>query len=184
MKLKSNKKGVEIAANTLVILIISILIFGYGLYFLYSTWSSVEEQQKIIDSNLKTQIDSLLKSENKKILVYPLSQQAKSGKMISFGIGIKNLDSQDAEFTIKTEFSQAYTSDGKKKLEIEEENLNPNDWLGNFKELTEIIPAKQSGEAILSLQSKTAPSGNYVFKITVLKNKTNHGEYSITVIIK
>lgn len=181
MKLKSSRKGVEIAASTLVILIISVLIFGYGLYFLYSTWSSVEEQQRIIESNLKSQIESLLKSENKKVLVYPLSQKARSGDIVSFGIGIKNLESKETEFTIRTEFSQAYTLDGKRVLEMS--GYNPDSWLGNFNELKESIPAKKSGEVILSLQPKTAPSGNYVFEIKVLKGKEIYGESPITIII-
>jgi hypothetical protein len=178
-----SKKGVEIAASTMVILIISVLIFGYSIYFLFDMWRGVEEISGQIDVQTKSQIDSLLRDPRSKVAIPLTKKTVFSGGETFFWIGIKNVGDNPATFKIKTEFSGAYSLDGKKSISPEGD---PDSWTGNFREVDlEDIPAKQSGETFIIIKPDIQQKGVYVFRVDVTKEGAKYGEpKSISVEVK
>ena len=179
-----SKKGVEIAASTMVILIISVLIFGYSIYFLFEMWRGIEPIGNQIDAQTQTQINSLLKDSRQKIAIPLTKKTVYSGETAVFWIGIKNVGDADSSFDITTTFSEAFSSDGKKSISTESGN-NPGSWTGNFKELNLDIPPKQQGETFIIIKPDTQQKGVYVFKVEVQKGNTLYGEpKSVSVEVK
>lgn len=168
-----SKKGVEIAASTMVILIISVLIFGYSIYFLFEMWRGIEPIGNQIDAQTQTQITSLLKDSRQKIAIPKPKQTVYSGETAVFWIGIKNVGDADSSFDITTTFSGAFSSDGKEELSVVN---SPDSWTGNFKELNLDIPPKQQRETFVIIKPDTQQKGVYVFKVEVKKSSTSYGE--------
>jgi len=59
MKLFTSKKGIELSINFIVMLIIGIAMFGFGLKFLAQFFSGAEQIKSQLDTQTKTQIQRL-----------------------------------------------------------------------------------------------------------------------------
>ena len=165
----------------MVILIISVLIFGYSIYFLFEMWRGIEPIGNQIDAQTQTQINSLLKDSRQKIAIPLTKKTVYSGETAVFWIGIKNVGDADSSFDITTTFSEAFSSDGKEELSI---GNSPDSWTGNFKELNLDIPPKQQGETFIIIKPDTQQKGVYVFKVEVKKDAILYGTNSISVEVK
>ena len=94
------KKGIELALNFLVIIILSIVIFSLSLVFLVNLFKSPEQALAQITANTESQIFATL-FEGKKTQVYPSSLTIRTGKSETIGIGIQNIVGNDNKFFIQ-----------------------------------------------------------------------------------
>ena len=177
-----SRKGVEIAASTMVILIISVVIFGYSIYFLFDMWKEVDDYSEIIDANTRSILDSLLRDPRAKVAIPKSTQEVYSGETATFWIGVKNIGSAPADFTITTLFDKAFSSDA--KTELSTSGFIPDSWTGNFKETDLEVPAKQNRETFVLIKPDTQQKGVYTFKVTVNKGNDVYGIYSINVVVR
>lgn len=89
MKVTMNKKGVEIAINQIIILIIGITIVGMGLILVGKIMTSGDSQIDAANANIKAQLERSLSSEE--LVDIPLkSRKMQSNEFEIFHLGIYN----------------------------------------------------------------------------------------------
>ncbi|HIH37473.1 hypothetical protein J4460_08505 [Candidatus Woesearchaeota archaeon] len=98
-----NKRGIELSVNFLVMLILAIVVFGFGIKLVYSMFSSSMNKIESLDQNSEQQIMSML-SSGKKVAIPIYKKTTVRGKPVVFGVGIYNsLEGQgsDDEFVVR-----------------------------------------------------------------------------------
>ena len=107
----NNKKGIELGINFIVILIIAIVVFSFGIYFTAQIFSGAKELKENIDKDTELQIQDALRS-GQKVSVAPTTIELKAGEGKSVGLGIVNLLGCDATFKIFVSDSNTPELDG------------------------------------------------------------------------
>ncbi len=92
-----SKKGVELGMNFVVILILSIVAFGFGLTFLYKI---VNAGNSLPDFDPVEQVLNSRMASGEKVVVYPSSATLKSGQRDIFGVGVLNAEATQKTFTV------------------------------------------------------------------------------------
>ncbi|MFP4112170.1 MAG: hypothetical protein ACLFPQ_01210 [Candidatus Woesearchaeota archaeon] len=85
----NKRASLELSVNFLVMLIISIVVFGFGIYFLTQTGAGLSKASEEISREAETQIEALLDS-GEQIIIYPEELEIKKGQTDVFGVGILN----------------------------------------------------------------------------------------------
>lgn len=169
-----NKKAMELPISMIVMLIISIIVFIFGISLVYKISRAGDVAQQI-DQRVQDEIMSALRQGNEIVAMPKNYAKAKPGQKISFAIGIRNIDS-DAEFSVVLGLDNAYTPDDAGIIPVDNFYIEDN-WLGNFKEQkTGII--KKDQYKIMPITIKAGPNirdtesakkGTYVFNVCVFK---------------
>ncbi len=94
-----SKKGVELGMNFVVILILSIVAFGFGLTFLYKI---VNAGNNLPDFSPVEQVINSKMAGGERVVAYPSSATLKSGQKEIFGVGVLNTDAPQ-QFRVKLE---------------------------------------------------------------------------------
>ncbi len=91
----SNKKGMEIGINMIVILIMAILVFGLSIKFAFDIIGKTTKMKAELDANSQEQIRNQILDQNAQVVVYPGVMSITRANSQNFGIGI--LNSKDSE---------------------------------------------------------------------------------------
>lgn len=169
-----NRKAFELSVNFLVMLIISIVIFGGALYMVKQFFSSTQEIQKKVSAEIEAEIERRLVESGEQVAI-PLNK-AKLGlrESYAFGLGILNMLGEEKTFSIKMNFDRAFTKFNEPITLTDGSFINKN-WI--FEELPpatiknndyEIVPLTVVADNRMSEDSTTAP-GTYVFNVCVFK---------------
>ena len=109
-----NNKGISIAINQVVILIIAIIIFGLGISLMFKIFSVSEYQLTGPDERIRLEIDRALSSGS--IVEIPSSTKTVSAKdLAQFYLGIKNDPNivNTNKFHVMIGFNKAISSTGR-----------------------------------------------------------------------
>ena len=60
MKFRKNKKAIALSINMLVVIILAVVIFSFGVAFLYSTVSRAFQLKGAVDEDLDRQMETIL----------------------------------------------------------------------------------------------------------------------------
>lgn len=113
-----NKKGIELSANFLVILILSIVIFGGGLALVNKFFKSASEKQTELDQSTLNEIEKLL-NDGSKVAIPIHKKEMKIGDEQLFGLGIYNVLGSQHEFTVTVDFDEAYDEEDELMTEVD-----------------------------------------------------------------
>lgn len=169
-----NKKGFELSATIIVLIIITIVIFIGSLYFLKTFFTGAEQIKGEIEHSTQERIESLLRSGD--LVAIPLNKKViKKGTGEAFGLGIRNVGA-DKSFTVVTNFHKAFGPDGKTPIVDADPFFIAENWLlyseGPYRlrsnELKLIPISITVGNAIDYSGTSTKP-GTYVFNVCVFK---------------
>lgn len=164
------KKSLEIAISTAVLLIISLLTFILAISFVYKIYYGAETMQANIDQQTQAEIERIMRTTNQAVSIPFSTKQAKPGNWVTFGIGIRNLANEPAQYTLVTQFESAITPDGTEAIplsrNVEEET---NAWLGTFEQITlpEIKPREHQTNPITLKVPTNSQKGYYFFNVCV-----------------
>lgn len=171
--LAKNKRGIEFAISTVVMIIIAVIIFMLSISMLFKFFGSAEELEQEIDRQTKDQLMQALRSGNQLVAIPLAIKEAERGSFATFAVGIRNIGTV-RKFSISTSFDGAYTPDGRpvtqKDIPFIEEK-----WLGNFKQQAPFTLTKGSSDVkslpikvdVNSAQGIQTPIGDYVFNVCV-----------------
>ncbi len=168
-----NKKAIELSVNFLVILIIAIVVFGFGIYLVFKFFGAAPDITEGISSQLQQEINQML-SQGEKVAL-PINQQTvQDGKGYTFWLGISNMlnNAETNSFTISANLNKfiapddtVYTSgtifnNAKAKLNI-------------IYVLSYVL--KNGGQKSIPIAVSVlrgAPSGNYIIDVLVTESGT------------
>ncbi len=167
-----SKKGLEMAIGTVVMLLISVLIFSMSIYFVFKWFGGAEELKTEIDRQTQEQIVSVLKSGNTLVAIPIAIQETGRGKPVTFGMGVRNV-AEGKDFSASVSFSGAYDPRGN-PIPVNVDYVEDT-WLGNFNVIDTFFLQRNEQKLIpLPLRASTniaegipTPKGDYVFNVCV-----------------
>ena len=156
-----NKKGIELPLNFLVILIISIVIFGFGIMFISRLSSQATELQDISLSELDERIGNLICEGSDRVCIGVERKTIRRNSFDIFGLKIVNiLDSQNFDIVITRPTPSGYA---KNKAEIQTDNI-----VWNPKERSIFIEKNEEKSLGMGIQvPANTVSGTYIFNIDI-----------------
>lgn len=96
-KILRNKRAIELSINFIVMLIIGIALFGFGIQFLAKFFSGTQKMKAQLDTQTQARIESLL-DQGSRVAIPLNSKTIEIGKSDIFGLGILNvLSSKDSD---------------------------------------------------------------------------------------
>ncbi|MCF7860701.1 hypothetical protein K9M79_00525 [Candidatus Woesearchaeota archaeon] len=108
---KMNKKGLELSINFIVILVISIAIFGMGIYFVSTIFIGSSDVIKTISQQEETQLEKRLMTGREKVVIPIETKTMKRGEAVVFGIGIFNNMGSTKTFSVDVTPGPMYKED-------------------------------------------------------------------------
>jgi len=132
-------------------------------------FKSAEEMKGSIDENMKREIESILTS-GQRVAVPFKSVSIERGETMLLGVGILNiLDTRD--FALSVVFSEALDKSDSPICAAASPGC-PQDWEIQYPEEFIVGQNEQEIKDIHVRPSKNAPSGSYIFNLTVFANAT------------
>ncbi len=158
-----NKRGFELSLNFLVTLLIAIVIFGFGVKFVYQLSSQAIELKDITSKELDARVADLLCTSSQKICIGTDKKSIQKGKVDVFGIKILNVgDKQNFVIRVTRPAPSGYTLQNQ-PIAVDELKWKHNDEIQTFERNEE----RKFGIGIEV--PKTAGSGTYIFNVRVHK---------------
>ena len=107
-----NKKGMELSINFIVILIITLIVFGGCLYIAANLFKNIDKLKDQMDKQTQDRLESMITSGNEEVVIAFNKKEVKIGDAAIFGIGVLNTLGSQAEFSITIQPSQAFDIKG------------------------------------------------------------------------
>ena len=155
--------------NFIVIFIISIVLFGFGIAFISQLSSKATELSDITVNELDKKIGDLICEGSSRVCIGIERQVIKKDKLGIFGLKILNLeDAQQFEVSVKPSSTMGYDSQNRPILQT-----------GSFRGLLVVPSIYTSGRAVaidkneeetigIGIQvPKQAPPGTYIFNVEI-----------------
>ena len=158
-----NKKAIELSMNFIVILILSIVIFGFGIVFISKLSSQANELQELTISDLDERIGELVCEGSDRVCIGIDRKIIKRKEFKVFGIKLLNIiDSQFFDITIEPSSPKGYKKD---KTPIESTSpsltINPN-------QRSDYIEKNEEKSIGIGIQvPPNAVSGTYIFNVKI-----------------
>lgn len=160
-----NKKAITLSINFLVIIIISLVVLGFGIKFIYDIFHGAEEIKDITLEDIDAQIGQLLCEGDELVCLGIDRKTIKHGDLGVFGLKIINMrDIAQVDFYIIVTSGDAFDKDG-----ILMSNLNvdcvPTCGLPGRMETIKKYEEKEIGLGMKV--ENNAASGTYIFDLAV-----------------
>ena len=156
-----NKKAIELSLNFIVILIISIVIFGFGIQFISRLSSQATEMQDLTISDLDDRIGNLVCESSERICVGIDRKTIKRANFDVFGLKIVNiLDTQNFDIIVSRPSPPGYT---KNNVGIASDSL-----IETPKSRSVVIEKNEEKNLGIGIQvPSSAESGTYIFNVEI-----------------
>lgn len=102
------KKGFQLTATFLVILIITLTIFIGSISFTKRFFTSAEQMRATIDRQTEAEIEALLYQEGSLIALPIFKKRVPRGQQTTFGVGVKNMLEKTENFYVFVKFSKGF----------------------------------------------------------------------------
>jgi len=169
-----NKKGIELATNFLVTLILSIIIFTAGIYITFKIYNGLNEKVDNYEDLLQRELEKIFECRDKVSIAFD-NKKFGNKQFDRFGICINNIaNTPSTKFRVEVNFDKAY--DGSTEIcSSLNQNLcgNPDSWLKSLDDSTgpllieKTIDNYEEWRLPIGVLVDKAPKGNYLFNVKV-----------------
>ena len=168
------KKGIELASNFLVIMILSIVMFGFAVYFTAQIFSKGKTMESQLDSQTSQRIEELLNDGSRVVIPFQ-TKTVRRGGLGVFGAGVLNVLGTTTNFKIEIDDGSA-GGDGinpSKGFDKEGNEITDEDVLAKIKLIynsneAEIKNLDNAKFTIAADVAKDAVSGNYIANLHII----------------
>ncbi|MBI2138892.1 hypothetical protein HYU13_04840 [Candidatus Woesearchaeota archaeon] len=173
------KRGaIELSTNFLVIMIISLVIFGSSLALTKKFFGKASDIKQLYDEKTESEIERLLDDGSRVAIPFD-KKRIPNGEFATFGIGILNALNIGVEnnFRLRIRFKSAFDKNNQ-QICTNPASCAPNAWLRTADGIPDSdgiyidksIKNNQQQKVILGVEVKNAPAGTYIFDIKVCYN--------------
>ncbi|MFA5797505.1 MAG: hypothetical protein WC916_05745 [Candidatus Woesearchaeota archaeon] len=183
----NRKAAIELSANFIIIIIISIVILGAGFVLVKKLIGSAADQLRDVDNQMQDRLQLMMTNNNERIAIYPTSFELARGKSQSVAIGIMNDYSEEKTFIVSVDCSYFESKDDTTPDPGCSSNLaNDNKQITySFIDTSvKILPKEKVFKNMLFKVAKTAPNGEYVITVKVTEDNKQYAVSKIYVIVK
>jgi hypothetical protein len=171
----SNKKGIELSINFIVMLILGILGLGIGLMFIPKMLNSSKEINAQVDQQSKEILQGM--AMEGKVAIYPEEFEVKPGYGRAIGLGIMNVG-QTGNFSIGAKFVSGKKNNGDTVISgeiiisdwtiIDLAARSDGDWIEISRSPVEVKRNERVIESLYFKAPKGTPSGSYSFAVLIM----------------
>ena len=155
------KRGIELSMNFIVVLIISIVVFAFGIRFIYKLVSDTNDFAGMTFDQLDDAISSLICGSSDRVCITGDQKEVRRDQIAVFGIKIMNvLDSQNFNIIVTRPSPGGYTKNNK---EIFGDKI---DWKPKIRSVY-IASNEEMKVGVGIYVPKTAVSGDYIFNVDI-----------------
>ncbi len=173
----NRKAAIEMSTGFIVMLIISLVIFTFSVYFAKQFFGGAQRLKDIYDERAEREIERLLDDGSRVAIPFD-KKTISNGGFDTFGIGVLNVIGLRAEnnFRISIKFSKAFDRQNAQICQIPANCGDPNTWLksnagdGDLAAgitFEKIIRNNAQDKFLIGVGVKDAPFGTYVFDVRV-----------------
>ncbi len=168
------KKGaIGLSMNVLVVIIISLVVFGMGVTMLYSFIGGASDIKDKLDAKTSEELERLLVNQGKMVALPFHVADIERDDMHIFGIGIMNIGGVGEEFYIQITLSNAYNEDDEDITELVKAGIT--EWFLFNDEAINIQEGGHVKENIAVTVPKEALKGQYIFVARVYVDDVLYG---------
>ncbi len=165
---------IELSANFLVVVIISIVILVLGLALFMDVLDKTHDQTTFLDDRIKNEIESLLMNSGERVVLPMNREEASAGDLLVFGLGVTNVVGTDKDFYILAECDAYIDQAGNPgSCGMLVKGLDIND---NIVDTREIKNTERKIFGIVLDFDPHALKGTYVFNVNVCYNGPNNND--------
>jgi len=177
-----NKKGIELSINFMVMLILALVVFGFGVKFVADLFTQAEEIRLQLDKNTEAQIEALLDRGDR--FVIPIqTRDTEAGSVALFALGVLNIDATNTfeaviDCTAGIDLKDLPIKDPANQQPIETSASGCDTWLIPKSPilLGSIVKNEKKKVSFGILPPKGTPRGIYLFKVVILEAGTQYGD--------
>ncbi len=163
-----HKKGaIELSVNMLVVIIISLVILGGGIAFLYKLIAGAEDIRKDLDRRTEEELRRLLVEEGKTVALPFRQATIEREESHVFGLGILNIGGSGEQFQIQVQLAKVIDRQGE-DITSEVSTEEAESWALYIKEPLLIKENEHHSEGISFSIPRTALIGQYLFEVRVV----------------
>lgn len=170
-----NKKAFQLSINFVIIIILSIVIFIFGISFLNQIFTGAEKTREAYYQQFDKQIQDLMCSSLERVCIPKERAVLSRDNIAVFGVGILNVLGSAEDFEISVSFDSAYANNGDLICDNQDESGcgNPSDWPMYIADPFSIENNKQVNHAVV-MDVSAAPSGTYIFNVNIQYDSTDY----------
>ena len=156
-----NKKAMELTINFVVMLILAIVVFGFGIKLTYDLFNLGSTTNEMLTKDMEAQLENMMNAGQRVAISYNL-KQAYPGDSVLFGLGILNVGSADSGFKVAVDQGTA--------VDINEKKIWSRPELSYFHSYDRTIQLNQNTKIPVTVKvPRGTPRGTYSFKVAVQK---------------
>lgn len=176
----NRKAALGLSIELLVVIIISLVILGAGIAFLYQIIGGAEDLKDQLDERTQQELERLLVDQGQQVALSRHAATLLPGESKVFGLGILNTGGVGETFTLTVELSKALAVDGTVLYDDEQGDASrkafAESWLlYNTAEL-QIQENEHRAEAILVSLPNDAAKGMYIYDVRVSAGGQSYGQ--------
>tara|TARA_Y100000310_G_scaffold183350_1_gene183472 strand:- start:965 stop:1507 length:543 start_codon:yes stop_codon:yes gene_type:complete len=160
-----NKKGgVELSLNFIVVLIISLVLFGFGIKFSYDLVTGVQGFQAKHEARVQQELENLVCESSDQVCLPFINAEVRRGERTIFGLKIVNTKGTEDDFTIDVSSSSSC--------------FLPTSALPDV--CLKAVPIYNADPFLIEAKS----SESKLIGFNILKDAAQHGTYIFNVVVK
>lgn len=163
------KKGFQLSISVIVIIIIGVVLLGFGIWFLNKFIGGIGDIKAELDERTDQQLSLLLESGERVAIPFN-SFEVRRGESEVVGIGFFNIE-DGQRFFIDVQLSNAFDKEDNNII-----GFSAADWVRYDSGEIYLEQNEQHKTALLFTAPKNATSGTYIFDIDV---RTDAGSYGL-----
>ncbi len=172
----NKKAAIELSVNFIVILVISIVVFSFGIYLMSQFFDYGNKVILERDEKHESALEDMMYSGEQ--VAIPFDHKRIGNKQYDkFAIGIFNTigNANEHTFTTTVEFTQAYDPSGTEITPTLPANCDPKSWLksatgipfGDGIKITKTIENYEKEKFLVGVEPENALEGTYLFQVDV-----------------
>ncbi len=99
--MRSRKAGIELSINFIVMLIIAIVVFSFGVKFVYDIVTEADDLASITQSQLEQKMESIMCDSSQRVCIGRTTKEVRPGRVDIFTLGILNTYNTKTTFNIQ-----------------------------------------------------------------------------------
>jgi hypothetical protein len=163
-----NKRGVELSVNMLVIIILSLVVFGVGVQITYKIIYGANKAAEGLDSKTKEEIAKTLRNGNTPVVIPYNKKTIQRGGNDIIGIGLKNMHPSANSFKMQVDCIKGFDSANVQICDEGSCTAGCDKWWIDTKRCIPIEPKNTRVDGIsISVPKAGIEYGNYFFTLKV-----------------
>ncbi|HII69137.1 TPA: hypothetical protein HA270_04630 [Candidatus Woesearchaeota archaeon] len=172
----TKKAAIELSVNFLVIILISIAVFGMGIWFTQKIFAGATKQQETYYQQFEDQLDDLSCGNYDRVCIGKDTKRIDNSRAAVFWLRTLNVLGDEMNYKISVVFSQAFDDSNEICLDA---NVPPllacGTWLISYNENEITLPNNEDDKNVIVIVApKDAPKGTYIFNVNVCYGSAIH----------